>query len=91
MGLRQGEALGLLWRDVDLELGYIRVSRQLQRVNHKYELVELKTKRSQRPLAVPPAIMGTMVAHKRRQSDERVAAGRRTVRPRVQIPRPRPN
>jgi integrase len=77
MGLRQGEALGLRWRDVDLDMGYIRVSRQLQRVNHKYELVELKTKRSQRPLAVPPAIMDTLVEHKRHQADEREAAGRR--------------
>src|SRR6266702_4144620 len=49
MGLRQGEALGLRWRDVDLEMGYIRVSRQLQRIDHKYELVELKSRRSQRP------------------------------------------
>lgn len=74
MGLRQGEALGLRWRDVDLAMGYIRVNRQLQRVNHKYELVELKTRRSQRPLAIPPAIVASLVAHKQRQEDERRAA-----------------
>jgi hypothetical protein len=33
MGLRQGEALGLRWKDVDLELGYLRVEKQLQRIN----------------------------------------------------------
>src|SRR6266851_2112090 len=75
MGLRQGEALGLRWRDVDLEMGYIRVSRQLQRIDHKYELVELKTRRSQRPLAVPPAIVGSLIAHKERQDRERQTAG----------------
>ena len=31
MGLRQGEALGLRWSDVDLELGYLRITKQLQR------------------------------------------------------------
>src|SRR5712692_11834776 len=31
LGLRQGEALGLRWQDVDLPLGYLRVTKQLQR------------------------------------------------------------
>src|SRR5712691_4680667 len=30
MGLRQGEALGLRWQDVDLELGTLRITKQLQ-------------------------------------------------------------
>jgi integrase len=57
MGLRQGEALGLRWRDVDLELGNVRINNQLQRVNHKYELVEPKTARSRRSLAIPAKIV----------------------------------
>ena len=77
MGLRQGEALGLRWTDVDLEMGYIRVNKQLQRVNHKYELVEPKTARSRRHLAVPGAIIGGLRAHKERQGAERDAAHRR--------------
>jgi len=77
MGLRQGEALGLRWRDLDLDLGYIRVTRQLQRVNHKYELVELKTARSRRTLAVPAAIVSGLHRHKARQTSERDAAGQR--------------
>ncbi|HXN03156.1 MAG TPA: hypothetical protein VN973_14865 [Candidatus Dormibacteraeota bacterium] len=28
MGLRQGEALGLCWEDVDLDMGYVRIARQ---------------------------------------------------------------
>jgi integrase len=76
MGLRQGEALGLRWQDVDLEMGYIRISRQLQRVEHKYELVEPKTARSRRLLAVPSAIIGALQEHKNRQSAERDVAGR---------------
>lgn len=77
MGLRQGEALGLRWRDVELDVGYIRVNRQLQRVNHKYELVELKSKRSRRSLAVPPAIIGSLLRHRDRQGIERSVAARR--------------
>ncbi len=77
MGLRQGEALGLRWRDVDLQLGDIRINKQLQRVDHKYELVEPKTTRSRRHLAVPPAILGSLRAHKERQERERSEAGRR--------------
>jgi integrase len=77
MGLRQGEALGLRWTDVDLELGYIRVNRQLQRVHYKYELVEPKTARSRRHVAVPAAIIGALRAHKERQDSERDAARRR--------------
>ena len=77
MGLRQGEALGLRWRDVDLEMGYIRINRQLQRVEHKYELVELKTKRSQRAIAVPTALVGSLQKHQERQERERDAAARR--------------
>ena len=76
MGLRQGEALGLRWSDVDLDLGTIRVNKQLQRVNHKYELVEPKTARSRRYLAVPGAIIGAFRAHKERQDVERDAARR---------------
>jgi integrase len=77
MGLRQGEALGLRWSDVDLDLGYIRINRQLQRVNHKYELVEPKTIRSRRHLAVPGAIIHALRTHKERQDVERDAARRR--------------
>lgn len=77
MGLRQGEALGLRWRDIDLDLGYIRLSRQLQRINHKYELVELKTARSRRVLAVPAAIVDRLRKHKNGQDRERERAALR--------------
>src|SRR5437016_10945619 len=56
MGLRQGEALGLRWQDVDLDMGYLRISKQLQRINGKLQLVEPKTKRSRRSLALPATI-----------------------------------
>jgi len=39
VGLRQGEALGLHWDDVDLECGQIRVRQALQRVRGKLTYV----------------------------------------------------
>lgn len=47
-GLRQGEALGLRWSDVDLENRIIHVTQQLQRINGEYVSVGLKTSRSRR-------------------------------------------
>ena len=35
LGLRQGEILGLRWADIDLEVGTLRVRKQLQRVDGK--------------------------------------------------------
>lgn len=77
MGLRQGEALGLRWKDVDLALGYIRITKQLQRIHGAPELVEPKTERSRRTLATPPMIGRTLKDHFDRQQQERKAAGER--------------
>jgi integrase len=75
MGLRQGEALGLRWQDVDLELGYLRVSKQLQRIDGRLQLVEPKTIRSRRSLAMPTAIVVGLREHRVRQDHERQRAG----------------
>lgn len=74
MGLRQGEALGLRWRDVDLGLGYLRVSKQLQRLNGRSELVEPKTLRSRRQVAMPMAVAKALREHRERQIVERELA-----------------
>jgi len=77
MGLRQGEALGLRWQDVDVELGYLRISKQLQRVHGAPQLVEPKTARSRRTLAMPPMITKSLEQHRVRQRQERSNAGNR--------------
>jgi integrase len=77
MGLRQGEALGLRWHDVDLELGYMRISKQLQRIDRRLQLVEPKTSRSRRSLAMPRAIVVGLREHQNRQEAERRLAGDR--------------
>jgi integrase len=77
MGLRQGEALGLLWNDVDLDAGCMRITKQLQRIHGSAQLVEPKTERSRRTLAMPPMIAMGLRDHRERQVRERLAAGRR--------------
>src|SRR5712692_4342044 len=71
LGLRQGEALGLRWQDVDLELGTLRVTKQLQRINGEFQLVEPKTKRSRRMLAMPAVAVRELRDHHSRQQRER--------------------
>ena len=77
MGLRQGEALGLTWHDIDLGLGYMRITKQLQRVHGSPRLVEPKTERSRRTLAMPPMILDALRRHAGRQQAERENAGER--------------
>jgi integrase len=70
MGLRQGEALGLRWQDVDLEMGYLRVDKQLQRQNGIFQLVEPKTPRSRRTIVMPPSITSALHRHRDLQMRE---------------------
>ena len=67
IGLRQGEALGLRWQDVDLEMGYVRVNKQLQRVDGRFELVEPKTARSRRTIVLPNSVAKSLRDHRDRQ------------------------
>jgi integrase len=76
LGLRQGEALGLMWSDLDLENGTLRVRRASQRIPHQgTQLVETKTERSRRTLVMPPIVISALRSHRARQVLERLAAG----------------
>jgi len=76
MGLRQGEALGLQWEDIDWESGVLRVRQSLQRINRKLVLNELKTKSSRRDLPLIDVVANSLRAHRSRQLAERLAAGK---------------
>ena len=69
--------LGLRWQDVDLDLGYLRVSKQLQRIEGRLQLVEPKTARSRRSLAMPATIVSGLREHRIRQDVERKLANER--------------
>jgi integrase len=82
LGLREGEALGLRWVDIDFEAHQIAIRQSLQRVGgkrfgapSKLEFVEPKTDRSRRTLRMPDALARALRAHRARQLQERLAAG----------------
>ena len=76
-GLRQGEALGLKWSDVDLERKTIRLRQGLQVVDKQRQIIELKTERSRRTLALPDQIVSVLRTHCTKQKEQRLAAGAR--------------
>ncbi|MEU0216541.1 hypothetical protein ABZ281_16055 [Streptomyces sp. NPDC006265] len=53
IGLRRCELLGLRWSDVDLHEGVLTVRQALQRVGGELLIVEPKTQRSARRVALP--------------------------------------
>jgi len=80
LGLRQGEALGLKWSDIDLDSGVLRVRRAAQRIPRQgTRFVETKTGRSRRTLFMPPVVISALRAHRARQILERLAAGQHWV------------
>ena len=79
MGLRQGEALGLRWEDVDTTQGVLSVRNQLQRIDGRLTLVEPKTERSRRTLVVPPMIIQSLRDHETRQVAEKLWAGSKWI------------
>jgi len=75
LGLRQGEALGLRWDAVDFQTGVLTVRAALQRVGKQWQLVEPKSERSRRTIALPRVAVVALRAHRVRQKRERLLAG----------------
>jgi len=75
VGLRRGEALGLMWSDVDLDRGRLTVRRSLQRVDGTLTLHDTKTSTSERTIPLPRPLVRALREHRRRQLEERVSAG----------------
>jgi integrase len=71
-GLRRGEALGLLWEDVDLEEATLSVRRSL---DVDGTLKSPKNPASRRTLKLAPRALAALKAHKARQNEERLKAG----------------
>jgi integrase len=75
LGLRQGEALGLRWDAVDFKAGALHVRAGLQWIGKEWRLVEPKSERSRRVLALPRVAMVALRAHRVQQRKERLQAG----------------
>lgn len=76
LGLRQGEALGLLWESVDLDAGTLTVRRALQRHKGKgLVLVEPKSNAGKRTIKLPEPLRVALTRHRTWQLQQRMAAG----------------
>lgn len=79
LGLRRGEALGLRWRDIDLDDGLINIERSLSRVStggrSALTLNATKTKGSRRVLHPPAELLEELTVWQEIQDAERLAAG----------------
>jgi integrase len=55
-GARRGEALGLRWRDVDLDAGTIEIIQQVQLIDGQFVIGPVKTAAGNRTLPITPAL-----------------------------------
>ena len=69
-GMRRGEALALRWRDVDLTLCQVYVTRSLQHLKDgTFVFKQPKTARGQRSIALPPATTLVLREHYEKQAE----------------------
>jgi integrase len=74
-GMREGEVLGLRWRDVDFAGGAVEVRGSLQRVPSGLVLAEPKTNRSRRHIGLTDTAVSALRQHRARQAEERLRFG----------------
>jgi integrase len=76
LGLRQGEALGLQWSDIDLNTGVLTVRHALQRLEEVgLVLVPPKSRAGIRSIVLPAPLITQLKEHRARQNRERLVAG----------------
>ena len=73
--MRQGEALGLQWKDVDFNKKTIFIWQQVQKIEGIYEFVKLKSEDSCRTLEIDDETLAALKAHKVQQNMDRLAMG----------------
>jgi len=74
-GMRRGEVLGLRWEDVDLEAQTISIRQTRVMTGYQPLLSTPKTRRGKRLVALDPATVAALKENRRRQKQERLAAG----------------
>jgi integrase len=74
-GLRQGEALGLRWQDIDLVNGVLEVRNQIQMIDGKLQLTGLKTERSRRSLVLTSGSLEALKLHRNIVEEMRIGYG----------------
>jgi len=79
-GMRPGELAGLRWTDVDFKAGTVTVRRAMTRdAEGRPTFAPPKTERGERTIALPPAAVEALKAHRARQREECFAAAGSTA------------
>lgn len=78
-GLRQGEALGLRWKDIDFNTQTLQVAKQIQTRQGKRVLVPLKTKSSRRALRLSDKTVALLKQQKRELAEQRLRVGAKWI------------
>jgi integrase len=73
-GMRQGELLGLRWRDIDLDGAVLAVRQQAQRVKGQWTFPEPKTAKSRRTIHLSTMAVDALRRHRIRQAQDRLQA-----------------
>ncbi len=74
-GVRRGEALGLQWNDVDMNLSRLAIRRSRVAVGYEVLEAEPKTRSARRSVSLDSTTVRALVTHRRHQREERLAAG----------------
>jgi integrase len=74
-GLREGEALGLRWADVNLEAGTIEVNNTLHRRDWVWHFESTKSESGTRTIKLTSLMMNLLAQHRESQRAERLLAG----------------
>ncbi|MER6007971.1 tyrosine-type recombinase/integrase [Nonomuraea angiospora] len=74
-GLRRGEAVGLRWKDIDLNAGTAGVHWQITQLGWETIQGKPKTEASDRSIALDADTVAALRAHRKAQAAERLAAG----------------
>ena len=72
VGMRQGELLGLQWKDIDFDNKLLKVNRQYDRSG---QFKKLKTKAGKRTIPLTDHIIKELNRHKIKQSEKKLALG----------------
>jgi integrase len=75
-GMRQGEILGLRWKDCDFVNGKISVRQNLSRTKAGLIFQEPKTKNSKRQIGISQFVIESLKKHKREQNENKLFLGR---------------
>jgi integrase len=73
-GLRRGELLGLVWRDIDFDRKRLTVVRSLEETKGGLVLKSPKTARSTRVMPLPPVAIEHLYRHEIAQKEQRLTA-----------------